>query len=164
MYGASSVEWQTRREAGTQSQRSPWRRWLGRQREDFALRSGTRRCPEMSNQLWRNRLTATLVVAAVPFAASATAAHAAPSAQAQLATVAKKAPKRNVTAIVQFKPSFSERQAAKLVRAHGGKVTSHLSFIHGLAVKLPAKQAKVLATDSHVVGLTLNSRVHSTGV
>ena len=118
----------------------------------------------MSNQLWRNRLIATLVVAAVPFAAGATPAHAAPSAQAQLATVAKKAPKRSVTAIVQFKPSFSEGQAAKLVRAHGGKVTSHLPFIHGLAVKLPAKSAKVLAADSHVVGLTLNSRVHSTGL
>ncbi len=118
----------------------------------------------MSNQLWRNRLIATLVVAAVPFASSVTAAHAAPSAQAQLATVAKQAPKRKVTAIVQFKPSFSERKAAKLVRTHGGKVTNRLSFIHGLAVKLPARQAKALAADRHVVGLTLNSRVHSTGL
>ena len=38
-----------------------------------------------------------------------------------------------------------ERKAAKLVRAHGGKVTSRVPLIHGLAVKLPAKQAKALA-------------------
>ncbi len=39
-----------------------------------------------------------------------------------------------------------------------------MPFINGLAVKLPAKQAKMLARDSNVVGLTLNSRVHSTGL
>ena len=38
-----------------------------------------------------------------------------------------------------------------------------MPLIHGLAVKLPAKQAKALARDRHVVGLTLNTRVHSTG-
>ena len=78
--------------------------------------------------------------------------------------MAKKAPNRKVTAIVQFKPTFSERKAKALVREHGGKVTSRVPFIHGLAVKLPAKQAKALASDTHVVGLTLNSRVHSTGL
>ena len=39
-----------------------------------------------------------------------------------------------------------------------------MPFIHGLAVKLPAKQAKLLASESKVVGLTLNCRVHSTGL
>jgi serine protease AprX len=118
----------------------------------------------MSNQLWRNRLTAALVAAVVPFAISATAAEAAPSAQVQLATAAKKAPSRKVTAIVQFKPSVSEARVAKVVAGHGGKVTSRIPFVHGVAVKLPAKQAKALAADRRVVGLTLNSRVHSTGL
>ncbi|MDA0180395.1 S8 family serine peptidase [Solirubrobacter phytolaccae] len=104
------------------------------------------------------------VAAVLPFAVVSTAAHAVPTAQARLATAASKTPNRTVTAIVQFKPTFSEKAATKLVRAHGGKVTSKVPFIHGLAVKLPAKQAKVLAKDAHVVGLTLNSRVHSTGL
>jgi serine protease AprX len=104
------------------------------------------------------------VATVVPFAVGATVAQASPSAHSRLATVAKKAPARKVTAIVQFKPTFSERKAKVLVREHGGKVTSRVPFIHGLAVKLPAKQAKLLARDKHVVGLTLNSRVHSTGL
>src|SRR3954451_794820 len=113
---------------------------------------------------WRGRLSVALVATVVPFAVGGTVAHAAPSAQSRLAAVAKKAPKRNVTAIVQFKPSFSEKKAKALVAKHGGKVTSRVPFIHGMAVKLPAKQATVLAKDPHVVGLTLNSRVHSTGL
>ena len=112
---------------------------------------------------WRGRLTVAALATVVPFAAVGTAAHAAPTAQARLATAASKTPNRTVTAIVQFKPTFSEKAATKLVRAHGGKVTSKVPFIHGLAVKLPAKQAKLLAKEPKVVGLTLNSRVHSTG-
>ena len=113
---------------------------------------------------WRSGLSVALVATVVPFAVGGTVAQAAPSAQSRLATVAQKAPARKVTAIVQFKPKFSERKAKVLVRAHGGKVTSRVPFIHGLAVKLPAKQAKLLARDKNVVGLTLNSRVHSTGL
>jgi serine protease AprX len=100
----------------------------------------------------------------VPFAVGGTVAQAAPSAQSRLAAVAKKAPARKVTAIVQFKPTFAERRAKAIVRRHRGKVTTRVPFIHGLAVKLPAKQARKLARDRHVVGLTLNSRVHSTGL
>jgi serine protease AprX len=113
---------------------------------------------------WRSGLSVALVATVVPFAVGGTVAQAAPSAQARLAAVAQKAPARKVTAIVQFKPTFSERKAKVLVKAHRGKVTSRVPFIHGLAVKLPAKQAKLLARDKHVVGLTLNTRVHSTGV
>lgn len=109
-------------------------------------------------------LAAAAVATAAPFAVVSTAAHAVPTAQARVATAAAKTPNRTVTAIVQFKPTFSERAATKLVRAHGGKVTSKVPFIHGLAVKLPAKQAKALAKEPKVVGLTLNSRVHSTGL
>jgi serine protease AprX len=114
---------------------------------------------------WRSRLTAALAGAAVvPLALSAAPALAAPSAKARLASVATKAPQRTVTAIAQFKPGVSDRQARKLVRAHHGRVTTSISLIHGFAVRLPAKQAKALGRDRHVVALTLNTRVHSQGV
>ena len=87
-----------------------------------------------------------------------------PAAPTVAARLAKQAPARKVTAIVQFKPGFSERKAKTLVAAHGGKVTSRVPFIHGLAVKLPAKQAAKLAAERQVIGLTLNSRVHGTAV
>ncbi len=105
-----------------------------------------------------------LVAVAVLFAFGGTAAQAAPSAQARLASVAKEAPSRKVTAIAQFKPGFSERQAKVLVAKHGGKITGRVPLIHGLAVRLPAKQARLLARSDHVLGLTLNSRVHGTAV
>jgi serine protease AprX len=113
---------------------------------------------------WRSGLAVGLVATVIPFAVGGTVAHAAPSAQQRLATVAKKAPARKVTAIVQFKPALSERKAKALVRKHGGKVTSRVPLIHGLAVKLPAKQARKLARDKRVVGLSLNNRVHSTSI
>jgi serine protease AprX len=113
---------------------------------------------------WRSRLAVALVAVAAPYTFGATVAQAAPSAQARLATVAKEAPARKVTAIAQFKPGFSERQAKTLVRRHGGKVTARVPLINGLAVRLPAKQAAVLARNSHVLGLTLNSRVHGTAI
>ena len=59
--------------------------------------------------------------------------------------MAKQSPARKVTAIVQFKPGFSERKAKTLVADHGGKITSRVPLIHGLAVRLPAKQAAKLA-------------------
>src|SRR4051794_1923204 len=115
----------------------------------------------MSNKLWRNVLPAALVAAV---AVGAAPAQAAPNAHQALAAVATKKPNAKVTAIVQFKPSVGEAKAAKLVRKHGGKITSRVPLIHGLAVKLPAKQAKLLAGEHSVAGLTLNSRVHSTGL
>jgi serine protease AprX len=78
--------------------------------------------------------------------------------------VAAKAPARKVTAIVQFKAGLAEKKARAIVRAHGGKVVSRVPLINGLAVQLPAKQAKALARESKVAGLTLNTRVHSTGI
>src|SRR3954469_16876069 len=116
----------------------------------------------MSNKLWRSVVP--VAVAATTVAVGAVPAQAAQTAQARVATVAAKAPNKKVTAIVQFKASVGEQAAAKLVRKHQGKVTSRVPLIHGLAVKLPAKQAKALARDGKVAGLTLNSRVHSTGV
>jgi serine protease AprX len=114
--------------------------------------------------VWRSRLTVALVAAVAPVVLSTAAAQAAPSAKARLASVAKTAPKRQVVAIAQFKPGFSERRARKLIRAHHGRVTAKVQLIHGFAVKLPAKEAKRLGRDRHVVALTLNGRVHGQGV
>ena len=105
------------------------------------------------------KVAAAAAVAAVVPLVFATGAQATP-----VATLAKKSPNRKVTAIVQFKPAFSERKAKVLVAEFGGKVTSRVPLIHGLAVRIPAKQAPKLAKQHQVLGLTLNSRVHSTSV
>ena len=111
-------------------------------------RSGTRRCPEVvqsSAIRWRSRLAVALVAAAVPFALGAAVAQAAPSAQARLAAVATQGPDaqghrdRAVQAGLQRDAGRKARR-----RHHGGKVTSRVPLIHGLAVQLPAKQAKAL--------------------
>src|SRR5215218_3527138 len=104
----------------------------------------------MTKKIWRSALPVALAAA---IGISAAPAQAAASAQARLATAATKAPNKKVTAIVQFKPSVGEQRAAKLVRAHGGKITSRVPFIHGLAVKLPAKQAKALGKERGVVNV-----------
>jgi serine protease AprX len=111
---------------------------------------------------WRSRLAVATMAIALPFTLSTTVAQGAPS--AALTAVAKKAPTRKVTAIAQFKPSLSERKAKQLVAKYHGKVTSRIPLINGLAVSIPAKQAPLLAKDSRVVGLTLNSRVHGTAL
>ena len=110
------------------------------------------------------RLSAALVAVVAPLALGTAAAQAVPSAMAQLASVARSAPSRKVVAIAQFKPGFSQRQARTLVRAHHGRVTADLSLIHGLAVKLPAREAKALARNRHVVALSLNAKVKGQGV
>jgi serine protease AprX len=110
------------------------------------------------------RLSAALVAVVAPLALGTAAAHAVPSAKAQLASVARSAPSRKVVAIAQFKPGFSVKQARKLVRAHHGRVTADLSLIHGLAVQLPAREAKALARNRHVVALSLNAKVKGQGV
>ncbi len=110
------------------------------------------------------RLTATVLVAGAVFASGGAAAQAVPSAPARLAAVARTAPSRTVVAIVQFKPSVSERAARATIRRHGGKVLSRVPLINGLAVKVTAKQARALKSERGVVNVTLNSRVHSTGI
>jgi serine protease AprX len=113
---------------------------------------------------WRGRTVAVLLAAAVPLAASGSVAQAAPTAQARLASVARKAPNRTVVAIVQFKRGVSERTARALVRSHHGRVTDRLPSINGFAIKLPAREARALRRNKHVLNLTLNTRVHGTGV
>ena len=113
---------------------------------------------------WRGRTVAVLLAAAVPLAASGSVAQAAPTAQARLASVARKTPNRKVTAIVQFKRGVSERKARALVRSHHGRVTDRLPSINGFAIRLPARDARALRRSRQVLNLTLNTRVRSTGV
>jgi serine protease AprX len=113
---------------------------------------------------WRGRTLAVLIAAAAPLASGGPVAQAAPSAQARLASAAKKAPNSKVVAIVQFKAKVSERKARAVVRAHHGRVTDRLPAIGGLAVKLPARDARSLRRSKWVLNLTLNTRVHGTGV
>ena len=111
----------------------------------------------------RSALVAALVAVAALFSLSvaATAEAAAPQA---LATVARKAPSRKVEAIAQFKPSFAEKKARALVRSHHGRVTGRLPLIHGLAIKLSAKEAAALGRERGVVAVTLNAKVKGQGV
>jgi serine protease AprX len=107
--------------------------------------------------------TALVAVVALLSLVGAAAAHAVPTAQAQLATVARKAPARKVEAIAQFKPAFAEKKARALVRKHGGRVTGRLPLIHGLAVKLSAQGARALGRERNVVAVTLNAKVRTQG-
>src|SRR4051794_1368253 len=111
---------------------------------------------------WRGAAAAAALALAVPLAAGTSAAHAAPNAAAKLASVARKAPNRQVIAIAQFKPGLSEAKARKIVRAHHGRITDRLPSIQGFAVKLPARQAKSLRAAKRVVNVTLNTKVHNT--
>ena len=111
----------------------------------------------------RSALVAALVAVAALLTLGVAAAQAAAPAQAQLASVARKAPARKVEAIAQFKPGFAEKKARALVRRHGGRVTGRLPLIHGLAVKLSAKEAAALGRERGVVAVTLNAKVHGQG-
>jgi serine protease AprX len=86
-------------------------------------------------------------------------AQAVPSAGARLAAAARTAPQRDVVAIVQFSGGVSERRAEALARRHDARVTGRLPLIHGLALKLPARQAQRLAHARGVENVTLNNRV-----
>ena len=88
----------------------------------------------MLNENRRGRLMATVAIAS-------RSARQQPSG-ATVAGLAKQSPARKVTAIVQFKPGFSERKAKTLVAAHGGKVTSRVPLIHGLAVRAPGQAGR----------------------
>jgi serine protease AprX len=113
---------------------------------------------------WRGRTLAVLLAATVTCVAGGSVAQAAPSAHTRLVKLAKKHPTRKVVAIAQFKPGLSERKARALVRRHHGRVTDRLPAINGLAIRVPARQARVLRRSKHVLNVTLNTRVRSTGV
>jgi serine protease AprX len=109
----------------------------------------------------RGGAVAALLAVAVPLA-GASVAQATPNAAAKLASMAKKAPKRQVIALVQFKPGLKESKARKIVRRHHGRVTDRLPSIQGFAVKIPARQAKSLRAEKRVRNVTLNTKVKTT--
>src|SRR3954447_20666846 len=111
---------------------------------------------------WRGGAVAALLALAVPLAAGGSVAQATPNAAAKLTSVAAKAPNRQVVALVQFKPGFSQAKARKLVRAHHGRVTDRLPMISGFAVRLPARQAKSPRAEKLVRNVTLNTKVKNT--
>jgi serine protease AprX len=113
---------------------------------------------------WHGRTLAVLLAATVSLTANWSVAQAAPSARARLASVAKATPNRKVVAIVQFKAGLSERNARALVRSHHGRVTNRLPAIHGFAIKLPAREARALRHHEQILNVTLNTRVHNTGI
>jgi serine protease AprX len=78
---------------------------------------------------------------------------------AHVASLARKAPTRKSTYIVQFKSGVGEAQARKLVGSHGAHVLRTLPIIQGLAVRMSAHAAQVLGGNYAVKGLTLNGRV-----
>ncbi len=119
----------------------------------------------LSGARGRRLIFAVLVAAGLPLAAAGSVAQATPpSAHTRLVKLAKKHPHRKVVAIAQFKPRVSERRARALVRRHHGRVTDRLPAINGLAIKLPARQARVLRGTKQVLNVTLDTRVRSTGV
>ncbi len=121
--------------------------------------------PSSPKRRRRGRTIAVLLATAVSLTANWSAAQAAPpTATARLASVAKSTPNRKVVAIAQFQHGVSERTARALVRSHHGRVTARLEAINGFALRLPARQAAALRRDRHVLNVTLNARVHTTGV
>ena len=113
---------------------------------------------------WRGRIVVVVLAAVVPLGASASVVQAAPSAHSRLTLVAKKHPARKVEVIAQFRAGTSERRARAIVRSHHGRVTNRLPAVNGFAVTLPAREAGALRSSTRVLNVTLNTRMHSTGV
>ena len=113
---------------------------------------------------WRMRwiTLASIAPALLAIAGPAASAQGEPlAAGAHVASLARKAPKRSATYIVQFKAGVSEAQAKGLVRARGGHVVSSVAIIHGLAVRISARGALALAKSPLVKGVSLNGHVKS---
>ena len=113
---------------------------------------------------WRGRIVVVVLAAVVPLGASASVVQAAPSAHSRLTLVAKKHPARKVEVIAQFRAGTSESMARAIVRSHHGRVTNRLPAVNGFAVTLPAREAGALRSSTRVLNVTLNTRMHSTGV
>jgi serine protease AprX len=112
----------------------------------------------------RGRTVAVVLAAVAPLGAGASVAHAAPSAHSRLALVANNHPDRRVEVIAQFRSGTSERRARAVIRSHHGRVTSRLPAVNGFAVRLPAREAGALRGSGRVLNVTLNARMHRTGV
>ena len=127
----------------------------------------TRRCTELVEfpmSRWRGRTVAVLLAAAVPFAASAIGGPGGAVGPGAPRDGGQEVPEPQGRGDRPVQAGVSERRARALVRSHHGRVTDRLPSINGFAVKLPAREARALRRSKQVLNLTLNTRVHSTGV
>jgi serine protease AprX len=111
----------------------------------------------------RTGAIAALLAVALPLTATE-AANAAPNAAARLTAAAKQTPNQKVTALVQFKPDVSEKQARTLLKGQDGAVTDELGAIKGFAVKLTAGKAAALRNSKLVANVTLNTKIQPASV
>jgi serine protease AprX len=91
-------------------------------------------------------------------------AHAGPAAAAtrlspDMARLAARAPQAGARVIVQFDAPLSRQAAERLVARAGGRNTTPIPLIHGMATSLPARAAAKLARRPGVRAVSLNARV-----
>ena len=126
---------------------------------------GTRRCPEIVRSPQQPPARRRRRGARSPSRCRSPrrqAAQAAPSAQARLASAAKKSPNRKRHRDRPVQGDGHERQARAIVRAHQGRSPTGCRPSSGFAVKLPAKQASALRSAKGVLNVTLNTKVRNT--
>ena len=121
----------------------------------------------LSGARGRRLIFAVLLAAGLPLAAAGSVAQATPpSAHTRLV---KLSPRSTRTARSWRSPSSSpacpSAEARALVRRHHGRVTDRLPAINGLAIKLPARQARVAPAHQAASSTSRsNTRVRNTGV
>src|SRR3954452_10802889 len=155
---------QTRRETGTQSQRSlADRSATGSVPVSLHGRSDDRpgvalKMPAASLFVpirWRIRW---IVVAGCLLLGLASAAPAG-AADPALARVAAHQPSRQVSVIVQFRAGVSQASAQRVVTAAGGRDATAIPVIHGVSARMPARAARRLAHRASVRAVSLNMRI-----
>jgi serine protease AprX len=101
--------------------------------------------------------------AASPPAAAPAPAGSSATLDPRIAGLAAHHPSEQLQAIVQFKATVNPARAhADALRA-GAQVFASVQFIHGLAVRLTAGQARALAANPDVHSVSLNGQVVSQG-
>lgn len=81
----------------------------------------------------------------------------------RIANLATQHPARSIEAIVQFNAGVGAAAAKADTRAVGGRVIGELPIINGLAAKLAASQARMLAMSPAVHSVSLNTQITSQG-
>src|SRR4051795_11636290 len=155
---------QTRRETGTQSQRSlADRSATGSVPVSLHGRSDDR--PGVALKMsaaslfvpirWRIRWIVVAGGLLLGLAPSAPAAAADP----ELARVDAHQPSSQVGVIVQFRAGVSQASAQRVVTAAGGRDASAIPVIHGVSARMPARAARRLARRASVRAVSLNMRI-----
>ncbi len=102
---------------------------------------------------------ATAGIPSLPQGGQAAAATVDGGASPALAKLAATRPATQVEAIVQFRAGVEPRDARKLVRTAGGRVTGDLHVINGLVARMSASEANRLASRDGVRAVSVNARV-----